>query len=680
VNTAPGRAAGAAPGPDGAVPRRFGGYDLLEVLGRGGMGVVFKARQRGLARLVALKMILAGRDAGEAELARFKTEAEAAARLQHPNIVQIHEVGAHHGRAYLALEFCPGGGLDRKLSGTPLPPGEAARLVETLGRAVHAAHQAGVVHRDLKPANVLLAADGTPKVSDFGLAKMLDEAGQTASGAVMGTPSYMAPEQAGYRPGAPAAGVGPAADVYALGAILYECLTGRPPFRAPTALETLLQVQTDEPVPPRQLQPRTPRDLETICLKCLHKEPAKRYATAEALAEDLERWLGGEPVVARPAGRLERLGKWARRRPAVAALLAVTAAAALAVAGVVVASNIRLQRERDRADRRREEAESQRQRALTHLGQTRNAVDLLTEFGFERLAPVPGAEQVRRELLELALRFSQDLARQESDDPELRHDVGLAHRRLGKIYQEFGENGKAEQSFRAAVAVQEELTAAFPTVRAYRQELARSHNNLAVLLHQPPRAQESEAAFRQAISLQEQLVKDFPEEPEFQQDLGESYSALGQVLDQAGRPPEAEQAFRRSVDLLERAVAGSPAEVKFQRSLANCNNNWVVFQLRHGRTAGAEHVFRRDLAFFEERARQSPDDPGLRARVAMSCYNLATCWPGTAGSGRRSKSSAAPKSWAGSWSAISRACRITTRPWDGPCTNWGSALTPAGNT
>ena len=301
------------------------GYEILGEIGRGGMGVVYQARHIQLNRVVALKMILAGGHAGEADLARFKTEAEAVARLQHPNIVQIFEVGEHGGLPFLALEFCGGGSLDRKLNGTPLPPKEAAALVEKLARATHAAHDKGVVHRDLKPANVLLTEDGTPKITDFGLAKKLDaDAGQTRTGAVIGTPSYMAPEQAGGK----SKEIGPAADLYALGAILYECLTGRPPFRAATILETLEQAIADEPVAPRQLQPQTPRDLEIICLKCLEKEPRRRYASGEALADDLRRFLDGQPITARPTPAWERAVKWARRRPAVAAL---SAAVALAV-------------------------------------------------------------------------------------------------------------------------------------------------------------------------------------------------------------------------------------------------------------------------------------------------------------------------------------------------------------
>ena len=308
------------PAPAGASPGRptVPGYEIITELGRGGMGVVYKARQVGLNRLVALKMILAGGHAGPDELARFRREAEAVARVKHPNIVQVYDVGEAGGLPYFSLEFVEGGSLDKKLAGAPLPPADAAALVETLARAMAAAHAAGLVHRDLKPANVLLAADGTPKVSDFGLVKKLDAVGQTASGAVLGTPSYMAPEQAGGR----SKEIGPACDVYALGAILYECLTGRPPFRAATALDTLMQVIADAPVPPRRLNTRVSVDLETVCLKCLEKEAGRRYESAAALADDLRRFTEGRPVLARPVGPVERVAKWATRRPAAAAVLA----------------------------------------------------------------------------------------------------------------------------------------------------------------------------------------------------------------------------------------------------------------------------------------------------------------------------------------------------------------------
>ena len=400
------------------------GYEVLSELGRGGMGVVYKALQVKAKRIVALKMILSGVHASPAALERFRIEGESVARLQHPNIVQVFDVGDHNGTPYFALEFCEGGTLASKLAGTPLTAKDAAILVEKLARAVGEAHEKGIIHRDLKPANVLLTASGEPKVTDFGLAKQVEPLSKsdslaprevqhhplaeredygsplapreasttphlpfaeyaevdsrsplapqeasttlplplaeyaeesppfaeheasttppvpreelTQTGAVMGTPSYMAPEQALGE----AKHVGPPCDVYALGSVLYECLTGRPPFKSTSFLETLDQVRNQEPVPPSQLNAKTPRDLETICLRCLRKEPGKRYTSANAFADDLRRFLEGRPIVARPVGRLERAVKWVKRNPAITGST-LTVFLALAIGATVSYSNYR---------------------------------------------------------------------------------------------------------------------------------------------------------------------------------------------------------------------------------------------------------------------------------------------------------------------------------------------------
>jgi serine/threonine-protein kinase len=312
---------------------RIEGYDVEAVIGRGGMGVVYRARHRTLNRTVALKMILAGAYASSSDRARFQREAEAVAALRHPNVVQVYDSGEAGGRPYFTMEFVEGGTLAEKLARAPLAARPAADLVAAIAGAVHAAHASGIVHRDLKPVNILLSADGTPKVSDFGLARYVEGGPElTLSGARVGTPSYMAPEQALGRTRA----IGPATDVYALGAILYELLTGRPPFKGESAAETERQVIANDPVPPSQLNVRVPRDLETICLKCLHKEPHRRYANAAELKADLDGFLAGEAISARPERWLERQVRGARRRPvlttlfAAGAVLCVTASLAYA--------------------------------------------------------------------------------------------------------------------------------------------------------------------------------------------------------------------------------------------------------------------------------------------------------------------------------------------------------------
>jgi WD40 repeat protein/serine/threonine protein kinase len=389
----------ARPGTVPTVP----GYEIQSELGRGGMGVVYKATQLGLNRLVALKMILAGSHAAPRDHARFRQEAEAVAQLGHPNIVQVYDIGEADGIPYFALEYVEGGSLVSRLHGDPQPIDSAVRLIETLAQTVHFAHLRGIVHRDLKPANILLSSESkvlsteliddsssglstqhsalstlVPKITDFGLAKRLDEKSHgSQSGEIVGTPCYMAPEQASGR----AAPVGPAADVYALGAILYEMLTGRPPFKGATPVDTVVQVLHEEPVRPSRLRPRLPADLETICLKCLTKEPARRYPSAGALADDLQRFRKGKPILARPVGPVERAWKMARRRPLTAALLVgMILSVILGFAGVTWqwqeaarARDIALDEKRDK-ETERLQAEHARAEAVEERKKTRAAL------------------------------------------------------------------------------------------------------------------------------------------------------------------------------------------------------------------------------------------------------------------------------------------------------------------
>ena len=371
-----GKDAGQEPARQSALSRsQIGRYELLRVLGRGGMGIVYLGRDPELARLVAVKMIQpTGTPEGDKRLFRFETEGQLLARQRHPNIVQIYESGEDDGSPFFAMEFVDGPSLHRQLDGQPLSVRAAAELLETLARAMAHAHKHGIIHRDLKPANVLIAADGTPKISDFGLATSLGHSAQlTRTGEILGTPVYMAPEMTSAAPEKTSVAV----DVYGLGAIFYETLTGRPPFVGVNPVFILSQVQNVDPVAPRQVHPQVPADLETICLKCLHKEPTQRYATAEALAEELRRFLDGRPIVAHRAGYLEQTVKFARRRPAVAAAWGIFLGALLVILGVVLGYSVYLQQSRDHAVRQEALASEAREDAVKAKGK---AEDLLIDF------------------------------------------------------------------------------------------------------------------------------------------------------------------------------------------------------------------------------------------------------------------------------------------------------------
>jgi serine/threonine-protein kinase len=594
--------------------RAFGDYELLRELGRGGMGVVYQAWQSSLSRTVALKMILAGAHAGPEELARFRAEAEAVARLQHPNIVQIYQVGEHDGRPYFALEYVEGGSLERKLAGAPRPPREAAALAETLARTVHYAHQRGIVHRDLKPANVLLTEDGTPKITDFGLAKILVGArgDPTQTGAVLGTPGYMAPEQASGRPRE----VGPAADVYALGAILYECLTGRPPFLGETPLDTLEQVRALDPIPPRQLQPKVPLDLETICLKCLRKEPGQRYGSALDLAEDLRRFLGGESIRARPVGATGRLWRWCRRKPAVAIL-----ATALAVA--LVAGFIGLTVLWQRADRHRIQAERERAEALTNLRLAREAADNYATRVSENLRlRQEDLRPLRKELLETVVPFYEKLVEGHSDDPEVQAERGKAYFRLGMLTAEIDDKAKAAALFEQAVAIFDQLARGHPDDPAYQKELARACNDLGNMYHDLREADRAERAYRQAVAVRERLAAKDPDDAENRCDLARHYHNLGSLYAFSRRRADAEEAFGHAEELLAQLLRDGADNREYQNLLAGTHLNRGNLYLRAADWAAAEKSLEACRGLAADLIARDASDATARNALGVALLNL----------------------------------------------------------
>jgi tetratricopeptide (TPR) repeat protein/predicted Ser/Thr protein kinase len=597
------------------------GYEVLGVLGKGGMGIVYKARQHRLGRLVALKMILHAEHAGNRDRQRFQAEAEAVARLQHPNIVQIHEVGEHRGLPYFSLEFCAGGSLEAKLAGKPLAPQEAARLVETLAQAMQAAHDKGILHRDLKPANVLLTENGTPKITDFGLAKKLGEQGPTQTGSVMGTPSYMAPEQAGGN----SKDMGPTADIYALGAILYELLTGRPPFMAATALDTVMLVISEEPVPPRRLQPKTPRDLETICLKCLQKEPMRRYASAAALAEDLRRFQNHLPIAARPVGPIERGWRWCRRNPMVASLTALVVVMLLASSLVSWGLAAWALGERDRADEALVQVQGEQQKTQAALTaetkarkRTREALTTLTDDVLEELL---GKQAVLGKKEKAFLRKVKGLyegfAAEQGETEEARAVAAEGHFRMANLHELLSETSEALRESSVAVRLYEKLSGDFPDVADYRRNLAKSCHIFGVRMVNQGKLAEGETACRQGVALQEKLTADFPAVARYRRDLANGLRILGFALQTLGNNADAEAVYRRSIALLEKLSADFPHEISYRSAQAASLSN-LGFLLSSTKPAEAETAYGEAIAIAEKLIDEFPDY--FNARYALAQY------------------------------------------------------------
>jgi len=531
--------------------RSFGDYELLEEIARGGMGVVYKARQRSLNRIVALKLILSGQFASKQEVLRFRGEAEAAANLRHPNIVAIYETGEHEGQHYFSMDYVSGRNLAELTRGSPLPANDAARYVKIIAEAIHYAHQQGTLHRDLKPSNVLIDDAGHPRITDFGLAKRLrGDFGLTLTGQALGSPSFMPPEQTSARK----TQVGPSSDVYGMGAILYQLLTGRPPFQAETIDEIVKQLRECEPVAPRLLNASVPRDLETICLRCLEKEPQKRYATAQELSDELGRFERGEPILARPVNQLEKTWRWCRRKPAIVALTALVFLISLAGFAAVLWQL----RQTERA----------RQQAEVNLGKALEAVTkYLTQLAEGPRLKYPDLEPMRKELLQEAVPFLEDFSKQRTDDPMLRHRLALTYRSLAELQGFLSEWDNGITNATRARTIFQSLAAAESRSGTMRRELANTCGVMARLHSLPGRWGEAEYHYREVITMNERLAADFPTEPMNECKLNVSRSDLAILLWVVSRPREAQAMYRLATEGLRRLVGAHPDRREFKREL-----------------------------------------------------------------------------------------------------------------
>jgi tetratricopeptide (TPR) repeat protein len=557
-----------APYDGNPLPRFFGDYELLEEIGLGGMGVVYRARHKRLGRLVALKTIRSGALASQDDLRRFRNEVEAVAALDHAGIVPVYAVGEHDGQQYFSMKLLEGGSLDQHVARYARDPKAAARLVAAVARAVHHAHQRGILHRDLKPSNILLDAEGAPHVTDFGLAKRVEvDSSLTQTGAIIGTPSYMAPEQASGIRGA----VTIASDVYGLGALLYTLLCGRPPFKGDNVLDTLEQIRTREPESPSGSNPRVDRDLQTVCLKCLEKEPARRYPSALAVAEDLDRWLAGEPIEARAVGKSTRVWRWCRRNPLVASLItAVVLMVVVAIAGLSVATAV-IWRQQGKtaaalieARENHARAETNRARAEGNTQQANWAIErILCALDPQRSPRPVTVDELREWQTGRALAFFAMFCKDESEDPSIRLQRAAAYVHTGRVYQVLGQHEKARN------------------------------------------------AFLQAIAINARLIEEFPDEEDYLYSAGMALRILALDRYEVGQRAEANRYCREAMAVWFGSVQKAPTRLQHRVQLAQVLCNWFDPHLRN--PAAALDLARQAVAI-------APDYPEARIALGMACY------------------------------------------------------------
>ena len=582
----------------------LGEYVLLEKIGQGGMGVVYRARQPAINREVALKTILTRDVAGSEEVRRFRQEAESAARLNHPGIVPVFDFGEADGIHFFTMGLIKGTSLAARLEKSALPTGEAATLLKQLAEAVAYAHGLGVIHRDLKPSNILLELDGSPRITDFGLAKMMDQEGHTMTGEVLGTPSYMPPEQALGK----TADICQAADIYSLGAILYACLCGHPPFKAATIMATLKLVIEQQPAPPRQLNQQIPLDLETICLKCLEKDAARRYATASDLAAELDRFLRGEPILARPLSPPQRFARWCRRNRLIATLSA--AAAIFLVLGTVVSSYFAVL-----ADQRATRAEEG----------TRIAVDTLESVIFtvsDKLKNVPAIRQVRKEILARSMKELEALSgftnRTNAGTAAILVRYADEISELGSD-ESLGSIADAERFTLRAIEILKQCVAREPDERRHKAELAYASILIGNVYIDQHRLAESREPLQRALTIYRGLYQETPENKAVRRLLSLTLVYWGEMLAQNRDLPGASESFQEAIPLAEQLHAEFPTDFLFHERLIDAIEQEADIRSKMNDLETARSLYRRTSELTDQCVAADPNDP-LRLGMASIYY------------------------------------------------------------
>jgi serine/threonine protein kinase/tetratricopeptide (TPR) repeat protein len=595
----------AGKGPAVATGASFGHYELIAPIAKGGMGIVYKARQRNLNRVVAIKMILSGQFADQQDVDRFYAEAEAAAALSHPNIVAIHEIGEVQGQHFFSMDYVDGQSLAALVQESPLPPRRAAEMVRTISETMQFAHDSGIIHRDLKPGNVLLDKKQRPLITDFGLAKQVTNQSQmTMAGAVIGTPSYMPPEQAAGKLDE----VGPWSDLYSLGAILYECLTGRPPFRAATPFETIRQVMESEPLSPRLVNPSVPRDLETICLKCLQKERLRRYESAQEFADELGRFLRGEPIKARPISQVGRLWRLCKRNPVTSSVIA--AAVFILVAATIISTGFYFQTAAALALSEQSDKDA------------RGVVDFfLTRFSEDALLNQPGMQKTRKELFEKALTLYQKFLTDRGNDPSIQDELAGALFRVGAITEVLQSLDDALPSYSKAREMQERLLVLRPNDPKRLKALG---DTLVALGTVWVRKKDFDAARKdlgRAVEIRKKLVSTDTADTEYQRTLANAYMNIGLMELNAGRLAAARQPFEEAQKIREGALQRDRANVKIRRDLGKGYYNLGTLDQTEGNRVQAETHFSHAVAVFEELTAVPNPDLDNQSLLAI-CYRL----------------------------------------------------------